>query len=103
MADYFFTNTPGRGQLVNSIAKAFYEYAAASCSGGCKPDYIRSPVATATSVRRSDMECRPNQPASASTVQVRASVLDGPSGRSAPEDLRLLHVELGVGQDALIA
>ena len=30
MADYFFTNSPGRGQLVNSIAKAFYEYATAS-------------------------------------------------------------------------
>jgi len=30
MADYFFTNSPGRVQLVNSIAKAFYEYATAS-------------------------------------------------------------------------
>lgn len=28
MADYFFTNQPGRTQLVVSIAKAFYEYAA---------------------------------------------------------------------------
>jgi type I restriction enzyme R subunit len=30
MADYFFSNAPGRAQLINSIAKAFYEYAAAS-------------------------------------------------------------------------
>jgi len=30
MADYFFSNSPGRGHLVNSIAKAFYEYATAS-------------------------------------------------------------------------
>jgi type I restriction enzyme R subunit len=28
MADYFFTNGPGRLELVGSIAKAFYEYAA---------------------------------------------------------------------------
>ena len=30
MADYFFTNAPGRTHLVNSIAKAFYDCATAS-------------------------------------------------------------------------
>ena len=35
--------------------------------------------------------------------RVLASVLDGLSGESGPEDLCLLRVELGVGQDALIA
>jgi hypothetical protein len=44
----------------------------------------------------------PSEPVSGSSM-VRVAVLDGPSGRSAPEDLCLLRVELGVAQDALVA